>query len=116
MSLGRIKLKVSREGREQWVHFCYTDKILTDRFETEFKPPTDDPMYSYWVSKWAYEDFGIVVNSWEDLEELKIVIKNMYKSIYPELYLESAIDKQGWSRVWVNKHMDKEIRKNEFER
>lgn len=114
MELRRIKLRVIREKKVQWVHFCYVPKALKTQFESIVNPDNLGGIYNKWVNDWANEDFGMTVETWDDLEELRAILKNMYKEMYPELYRDNVTDIQGWNRVWVNKHIKKEIEKHGF--
>jgi adenylate kinase family enzyme len=42
---------------------------------------------------------------------LKAAIKNLYKTKYPHIYIDSETDQQGWLRVWVTNHMESELEK-----
>mgnify|MGYP001007710734 CR=1 FL=1 len=110
MEWQKIQIKVNREGNTSWSHFCYVPAELKQEFDATFNHmnPTK------WILKWAQEDFKIKkLDTWEDLESLKSRIKNLYKDRYPELYIESTTDNQGWLRVWYTLHMEKEM--NELE-
>ncbi len=109
MELQKIQVKVNREGKDQWVHFCYVPGDIKERFDKEVNK--EGMLTPHWILKWAVEDFGTdKLETWDDLERLKAQIKEKYKTEYPELYIESNTDNQGWLRVWYKNHMDKELK------
>lgn len=102
----KIKYKV----RNKWVHFCYVSEELKEEFDLRVN--TLNHLPNYWVMKWAYEDFGMSkINTQKELRELRMRIREMYRSRYPELYIENNtnIDTQGWVRVWYTQHMEREL-------
>jgi hypothetical protein len=107
MELHKIKIKVKWKNSWVWTHFCYVPDEVALKF---FELNKEGQEANYWIAKWAKEDFGPdVLETEEDLNRLKLQIKELYKSKYPELYIDSATDKQGWLRVWCKTHMEKEL-------
>lgn len=97
-------------GRCEWRHLCYVDKGLCDTYlATTNKTMVD---MNKTIVDWCKKDFGktIKLNTRKSMEELRDVIKDYYKSRYPELYHDSATDRQGWVRVWVTEKMKGELK------
>lgn len=104
----KIQFRLLEDTGEKWVHFCYVSEELKEEFDE--KVGRLQRTANYWAIKWAMEDFGISqVDTQEQLLDLKERIKNMYKDKYPELYIDSSTDSQGWLRVWYTNHMMKEL-------
>ena len=94
---------------DKWVHLCYIDSDLYDKF---LKASTNSDMsLNEILSKWCQEDLHTEnpVITQEQLNELKQGVRDMYKSIYPELYRETDVDRQGWMRTWITKKMKETI-------
>ena len=101
----KIQFRLSNGGQ---VHFCYVPEEVKDEFDSKIEGVPRSS--NYWIIKWAAEDFGIVnISTYDDVEDLKNHIKLKYKELYPELYLESSTDQQGWTRVWFTQHIEKEL-------
>ena len=107
MDLLKINVKVFREGKEAWVHFCYVPPNLKREFDELAN--TQCNWNIWWLNKWAKEQFDIEVDTWEELDILKEAIRKSYKLMYPELYMESSTDNQGWLRVWYTQNMKEEL-------
>lgn len=109
MELHKIAIKVEgRKGDKNWVHFCYIPPELKDEFDSKVEA---DPR---WVIKWANEDFGMGIGEVMteiELDQLRELIKERYQRLYPDLYIESQTDNQGWVRVWMISNMRSEIAK-----
>jgi phenylacetate-coenzyme A ligase PaaK-like adenylate-forming protein len=108
MNLQNVMFRALREGRYEWVHFCHVPQELKRKFMNitrKLKKST-----TVYIRKWAKEDFGVEsIETWEQLEELKMRIKNSYRKRYPEIFLDNEVDRQGWIRVWTTKHIEREI-------
>lgn len=102
------------KGELTWAHLGYVSIQLWQRFEKHKNKKGWDN--NKWVDKWAYEEFEIEgVHKPENFELLKRSIQTKFKRIYPELYMEPAangIDRQGWGRVWITRHMMRELNYN----
>jgi len=97
---------------DTWVHLCYVE---TELFEKFLKiADTNIPLNAH-LSKWCQEDFHVEnpVTTQDQLTELKQCIKNMYKSMYPDLYRETAMDRQGWVRAWITKKIKETVENGE---
>lgn len=112
-ALIKFLLKVLDENKDHlvWEHLCYApkelylkflDKMSIERFEM-----------GDFVSKWAKEDFNIELpmTTAKDIAILKELVIDKYSSTYPHLLRRSSTDRQGWLRVWVSSHMEKELQR-----
>lgn len=99
-TMGLKKIQVKLQKNKVWVHFCYIPSHYIDMLST--KDPRD---ITHFIKVWADLDFNVVLNKKEDVAILKNKIKTYYKNKYPEIYMDSNIDDQGWSRVWVIDHV-----------
>lgn len=96
----------------RWVHLCYVDTEVYEEFCETLEPYENyDDEFNGILSRWCAEEFGInlKMNTQEDLNALKELIKNLYRERYPEVYRDSKTDRQGWIRIWVTQKMRKEI-------
>lgn len=110
MKLTKVKCRIFREGKHERVHFCYIDIELRNEFNKIANP--ERVLFTDWVERWAAEDFDPApITTWDDLENLRHKIKELYKNIYPNLFLENITDRQGWVRIWCTNHMKKELGK-----
>lgn len=115
MGQGLIKfiIKVVDEDKDKliWEHLCYAPKELYLKF-LEAKGIERFEMADY-VAKWAAEDFNIELpmTTAKDIKILKELILDKYNSAYPHLIRKSSTDHQGWVRVWVSTHMEKDLQR-----
>lgn len=113
MREGLIKflLKVLDENQDRmvWEHLCYAPKDLYLKFLKE----KDIERYEMadFIQLWAKEDFNIdlPMTTAKDVVILRELILDKYSSVYPHLMRKSPTDHQGWVRVWVSTHMEKEL-------
>lgn len=108
----KVQLKVkNEEGIQQWVHFCYLNPEICDAFLKATN--TKQKNLSKWLTKWAKEDFHweIDFTEYSHIQLLKELVIDKYKSVYPHLYYNKAVDTHGWMRCWVSEKMGKEIRR-----
>lgn len=109
MELSKIQVKIRRGRSIDWVHFCYVPSETKARFDASVNNPKQAP--HYWVLRWALEDFGEVkLNTPEELDALKELIRFKYRDLYPTLFIESNTDNQGWVRAWYTEHMLEELK------
>lgn len=115
MREGLIKfmIKVVDENRDKlvWEHLCYAPRDLYLKF-IEVKGLERFEMADY-VSQWAMEDFNIELpmTTSKDIVILRQLILDKYSSAYPHLLRRSNTDHQGWVRVWVSSHMEKDLQR-----
>lgn len=104
-----IKLLNEETDRIEWVHLCYFDKNLYNTY-LEKKGVLSTDLNSI-ISRWCKEDFGIDLNMSrkEDIIILKTIVKDFYKTAYPDVYIESETDHQGWFRVWLTRKMKEDL-------
>ena len=108
----KILLKVLNINKNQveWVHFCYIDQELYNKFLNE-KNPQGEPMNAT-IARWCNEDFCVDLNmsSTTDVIMLREIVKDFYKRAHPDVYIDSKTDRQGWLRVWVTRKIKEELR------
>ncbi|MEG0579866.1 MAG: hypothetical protein RR490_08120 [Niameybacter sp.] len=87
------------------------DGELYDRFLSTFQLSRQE--LADYISKWIIDDFGIslAMTHQSDIHIFKELIKKKYKSLYPNMYLESVIDRQGWVRAYISDRMELEIKR-----
>lgn len=109
----KLLLKVLDENRDKlvWEHLCYVPKELYLKFLRAYGLERFE-MADY-VTRWAKEDFNIdlPMTTAKDITILRELVIDKYRSVYPHLTRKSQTDRQGWLRVWVSTHMEKELRK-----
>lgn len=109
----KVLLKVLDENIDKlvWEHLCYAPQNLYLTFLTSMDIERVE-MADY-ISKWAMEDFNIELPMTKstDIAILKELIIDKYSSVYPHLLRKSTTDHQGWVRVWVSSHMEKDLKK-----
>ena len=113
MRSGLIKfiLKVLDENSDRlvWEHLCYAPSDLYIRYLTAFQLERSEMGEA--VSRWAREDFNfdLPMTTARDIEILRELVLDKYSSAYPHLMRKSKTDRQGWIRVWVSTHMEKDL-------
>lgn len=109
----KVLLKVLDEDRDVlvWEHLCYAPKELYLQFISAMDIERSE--MADFVMKWAAEDFNIdlPMTTAKDIAILKALVLDKYSSAYPHLLRKSATDHQGWIRVWISTHMEKELQK-----
>jgi hypothetical protein len=110
MNLQKIQIKILRDGKENWVHFCYVPLDIKDKFD-KIVNHDNRKSYSDWIINWVKLDYNIIIETWGDLDYAKMMIKKDYKKLYPEVFLDNPTDNQGWTRVWFTNHIKKELEK-----
>ena len=103
-----LKIKNPDEACERWVHLCYVDSDVFTEFS---KLPLHDMPLNSILSGWCKEDFDVdlPLQTTEELATFRNLIKEQYKTKYPELFRESETDRQGWTRIWVTNKMKESI-------
>ena len=110
---GLIKfiLKVLDENRDKlvWEHLCYAPSDLYKRYLAAFQMERSEMGEA--VSRWAREDFNfeLPMTTAKDIQVLRELVLDKYSSAYPHLMRKSNTDHQGWIRVWVSTHMEKDL-------
>jgi hypothetical protein len=109
LELSKIQIKIVRDNNPIWSHFCYVPSDIKNRFDNLVN--TQNFLTNYWVALWAHSEFDLFqIDTPESIQTLKETIKNKYRERYPELYVDSNTDKQGWLRVWYTENMEKELK------
>ena len=108
----KVLLKLLDENRNEvvWEHFCYAPSSTVLDFLA--KKDIERAELADWVQIWAKEDFNIdlPMTTTTNLKILKELIQDKYLSVYPYIAQRySKIDYQGWIRIWITTHMQKEL-------
>jgi len=113
MKLAKILLRVLDEKNDvlEYTHFCYVSETLLNVFLEKFKCGRID--LTDYIIKWCEEDFAmnLPMSKKRDIIILRELIKDRISRAHPHLYLASKTDRQGWVRVWLSTHMEKELTK-----
>lgn len=105
-----IKLLNENKNTTEWVHVCYVDADLYNKYISHFDLTTQD--LNTTIARWIKEDFNLtmVIGRKADLQVAKGIIQDYYRRVYPDIYMESdGIDRQGWMRVYVQKKMKEDL-------
>lgn len=108
--LKKVMIKVVRRDIIDWRHLCYIDeKIFYAFFNTL---GCDRSELADFIEKWALLDFNIHLRMTQeqDIKILKELIRDRSRKQYPNLYRDHKTDIQGWTRMWLTRHMKEEIR------
>lgn len=109
----KFLLKVLDEDRDKlvWEHLCYAPRELYLKFLTHMGIERFE--MADFVAQWAKEDFNIdlPMTTYKDILILRELVIDKYSSTYPHLLRKSDTDRQGWVRVWVSTHMERDLRK-----
>lgn len=109
----KFSLKVLDENKDKlvWEHFCYAPRELYLKFVNQ-KGIERFEMGDF-VAKWAKEDFNIdlAMTTVKDIVIVRELILDKYSSAYPHLIRKSNTDHQGWVRVWVSTHMERDLQR-----
>lgn len=101
----KIQLKAFDRRRNQnfWFHFCYIPDDVWEKYKAKFNTANMDSQ----VKAWLQEDFGLEVVNMEDVYTAKDRIKQLYAEVYPDVYIHTEGDRQGWARVWLTAKINK---------
>lgn len=101
----KIQLKLFDRRRNQnfWFHFCYIPMNLWEKYQSKFQVLNMDNH----IKEWIKQDFGYDMVTMEDMVKAKNSIKSIYAEQYPDIYLDSEGDRQGWVRVWLSDKITK---------
>ena len=104
-----LKVLDAPNNKVKWVHFCYVGQNLYNQYLAENDLTTSS--FNEIFSRWCQEDFrlDLAMASTKDVRILRAAIKDFYKRAYPDVYLNSETDRQGWSRIWVTKKMKEDL-------
>lgn len=93
----QLRLFDGRRNQNFWFHFCYVPKDLWMKYAEKFKVTNLDAQ----VKAWIKQDFDFDVVYMDDIYQAKERIKKLYAEVYPDVFLNSDGDRQGWARVWL---------------
>ena len=102
----KIQLKAFDRRRNQnfWFHFCYLPHDVWLKYREVFQ---EDTNLDAQIKAWLKQDFDFEIEYMEDVYEAKEHIKRLYAEVYPEVYLPTEGDRQGWARVWLTAKINK---------
>ena len=105
-----LKLLDEKTGNIKWFHLCYVGSNLYDDFLKTFK--TDSIGFSDYIADWVKKDFNLdlAMTTKKDLNILRAVVVDKYKTLFPVIYQNSDIDTNGWLRVWLMQKMEDELK------
>lgn len=110
-SLIKFLIKVLDENRDVlvWEHICYAPRTLYLKYLKQFGLERFEMADS--IQRWASEDFNITLpmTTEKDITILKTLVMDKYSTVYPHITRKSKTDHQGWMRVWVSHHMEREL-------
>ena len=113
-NLIKFLVKVLNEDTDRlsWEHLCYAPRGLYLKF-LKVKDLERFQMADF-VARWAKEDFNIdlPMSTYKDIAILRELVLDKYSSAYPHLVRKSETDRQGWMRVWVTNHMERDLQRN----
>lgn len=113
-NLIKFLVKVLNEDTDKlsWEHLCYAPRDLYLKF-LKVKDIERFQMADF-VARWAKEDFNIdlPMATYKDIAILRELVLDKYSSAYPHLVRKSETDRQGWMRVWVTNHMERDLNRN----
>lgn len=112
MRVKKIMLKLLDEQTEElkWFHLCYVGSSIYNDFLQTFN--TDSIGFADYIADWIKQDFNLdlTMTTKRDLNILRAVVTDKYKTLYPIIYQNSDIDTNGWIRVWVMQKMENELK------
>lgn len=106
-----IKVLEERSDKLVWEHVCYVPRdVYLDFLRSKNIERFEIADY---MSRWARIDFNIDLSmtTMRDLQILKALIRDKYQTVYPYISRNSKTDHQGWTRVWMTQHIEKELKK-----
>lgn len=111
-TLSNIKPRDETKSDIIWIHVCYMDTTLYLQFLKYFE--ITRASISTYIAKWVLNDFGIdlTMAQQNDYAILRELVKDRYKKANPKIYYDSMIDRQGWLRVWLTDHFEKELKQH----
>lgn len=109
MELVKIQMRFYNKDNDSiWRHFCYVPTELKESFDLHVN--THGLAGYVWIANWAFADFGILyIDTEKGFVALKEAVHRRYKELYPEIFIDSPTDKQGWLRVWYTQKMKEEL-------
>lgn len=110
----KVILKVLNEDQDtvRWEHLCYVPSSTYIEFLR--RKDITRAEIADWIRIWAHEDFNIdlPMTTLKDMKILKELVQDKYLTVYPHIAKRyGKMDYQGWLRVWLTAHMEKELLK-----
>ena len=104
-----VKVLDENEDRLCWEHLCYAPRGLYLKYLKAYHLERFE--MADCVSRWAKEDFNteLSMTTFKDIQVLRQLVLDKYKSVYPHIVRDSATDRQGWVRTWVADHMERDL-------
>ena len=92
-----------------WVHLCYIEKELYLKYLKDMDITSND--LNRTICRWVKEDYSVElqITTTEDIAVLRTIVKDFYSRTYPEVFIDSLTDKQGWLRVWITRKMKEDL-------
>lgn len=110
----KFLIKVLNEDTDKlsWEHVCYAPRDLYLKFLAQ--KGLQRFQMADCVSRWVREDFNtdLPMTTAKDINILRELVLDKYNSAYPHLVRRSETDRQGWLRVWVTNHMERDLQRN----
>lgn len=105
-----LKLLDEQTEELKWFHLCYVGSSIYNDFLQTFN--TDSIGFADYIADWIKQDFNLdlTMTTKRDLNILRAVVTDKYKTLYPIIYQNSDIDTNGWIRVWVMQKMENELK------
>lgn len=115
----KFLLKVLDEDKDRlvWEHLCYAPADLYLEYLKKFHLERNEMGEA--IAHWAREDFNfdLPMTTAKDIAILRALVLDKYKSAYPHLVRSPQhTDRQGWIRVWVSTHMEKDLVRHGYRR
>lgn len=114
---GLIKfvVKVLDENKDKlvWEHLCY---VPTDLYLMFLRQKGIERVeMSDYLSRWAKQDFNIDIpmTTARDITILRELVVDKYRTVYPHMARRTPTDRQGWVRVWVSDHMERDMNRRD---
>lgn len=107
-----VKVLDENTDKVSWEHICYAPRELYLQFLK--KKGLERSQMADYVARWAKEDFNVelAMTTSKDIQILRELVLDKYKSAYPHLMRQTDTDRQGWMRVWVSNHMERDMNRN----
>lgn len=106
-----MKLANKRTKRPTWVHVCYVDRELYEKYKATAHIQLNEALKSW--AEFTFHKKDVPVTTVQDFANLKLLVKDHYKTAYPDVYRDSPTDRQGWMRVWVTDMMKEGVKNGE---
>lgn len=105
-----VKVLDENTDKLSWEHLCYAPRELYLKFVKHFD--LERFQMADFVARWAKEDFNIdlPMSTMKDIAILRELVTDKYSSVYPHIVRKYHTDRQGWMRIWVTNHMERDLK------